>query len=74
MNLIERLRNSFEVGVGPDDAYAAADEIERLREKLKVATEALDTAIMSLQTGYPEYDNNDTLEILSEALAKIREE
>ena len=49
-------------------------ENKRLREKLRVSTEALDTGIVSLKTGYPEYDENDTLEILSEALAKIREE
>ena len=48
-------------------------EIENLREKLKIAEEALHTGIMSLKTGYPEYDSDDTLEILSEALAKIQE-
>jgi hypothetical protein len=69
MNLIERLRNSFEVGVGPDDAYAAADEIERLREKLRVAEEALEHV-----RWWGDRNSDEMLNEAMNALAKIREE
>jgi hypothetical protein len=62
----------------PEDADNEVERLEgiikQLYNKLKIAEEALHTGIMSLKTGYPEYDSDDTLEILSEALAEIRGE
>jgi hypothetical protein len=36
VDIVERLRSSCEDGILPDDIYAAADEIERLRAKLEM--------------------------------------
>jgi HAMP domain-containing protein len=62
-DILERLREAASGGDVRVSPREAADEIEKLRA-------ALDTARTMLQSGMPEYDAKDVLEVINAALGE----